>query len=98
MVIPFNSLDGILICDGKSNQDWNCSAPHGAGRLMSRTEAKKNITTEDAKEVMESVYASVTPVDESPLCYKSASMIENAIEPTATIVDRLKPVLNFKAK
>lgn len=98
MIIPFNSLDGILICEGKSNQDWNYSAPHGAGRIMSRTQAKNSITSDEAKAVMESVYASETPIDESPLCYKDPAMIENAIEPTATIVDRLKPVLNFKAK
>ena len=98
VIIPFNPVDGILICEGKSNPDWNYSAPHGAGRIMSRTQANKEITPERAKEVMQGVYASETPVDESPLCYKDASMIETAIDPTATIIDRLKPILNFKAK
>jgi tRNA-splicing ligase RtcB len=98
IIVPFNAKDGILICEGKSNAEWNNSAPHGAGRLMSRSQAKKEITPETAKEVMDGIYASVTPVDESQLCYKDASMIENAIGPTATIVNRLKPVVNFKAK
>lgn len=97
MVIPFNAKDGILICEGKSNPDWNFSACHGAGRVMSRSEAKKTITIEQAREVMEGVYASETPVDESKLCYKDATMIEEAIAPTATIVNRLKPIVNFKA-
>lgn len=97
MIIPFNPVDGILICEGKSNPDWNYSAPHGAGRVMSRSQANREISVEQAKEAMSTVYASETPVDESPLCYKDASMIENAIGPTATILDRLKPIVNFKA-
>lgn len=98
MIIPFNSRDGILICAGKSNPDWNYSAPHGAGRILSRSEANRQITAERAKEIMSTVYASETPVDESPLCYKDAGMIEEAIEPTALIIDRLKPIVNFKAE
>jgi len=98
MVIPFNAVDGILICEGKSNPDWNFSACHGAGRVMSRSQAKKTITPEQAKEVMGDVYASETPVDESKLCYKDATMIEKAIAPTAKILYRLKPIVNFKAK
>jgi tRNA-splicing ligase RtcB len=96
-ILPFNSKDGILLCEGKSNPDFNYSAPHGAGRLMSRSDAKKVISVEDAKGAMDGVYASVTPQDESPLAYKPCEVIENAISPTATIIDRLNPVLNFKA-
>lgn len=98
-ILPFNAKDGILICEGKSNPDWNMSACHGAGRLMSRSEAKKQITPEQAKKLMDEagIYASITPVDESALAYKDSAMIEEAIKPTANIVNRLKPVVNFKA-
>lgn len=97
LIIPLNSRDGILICEGKSNPVWNCSAPHGAGRIMSRKQANSEITLEEADEVMSGVWGSVTPPDESPLCYKDAAMIEAAIGDTATILDRLTPILNLKA-
>ena len=96
MIIPFNPRDGILICDGKSNPDWNYSAPHGAGRVMSRSQAKKNITDEMAENAMKGIFASAKPKDESPLAYKDAKIIEEAIEPTANIFFRIKPVLNMK--
>lgn len=98
MVIPFNSRDGILICEGKSNKEWNYSAPHGSGRTKSRKKAKQEISKELASEVMSGVFATETPQDESPLCYKDASFIEDAIGPTATIINRIKPLINFKAK
>ncbi|MFH2096318.1 MAG: RtcB family protein [Bacteroidota bacterium] len=100
MIIPFNMRDGILLCRGKSNQDWNLSAPHGAGRVFSRSRAMKEIKLEDFKKSMEGIYSSSvssTTIDESPFAYKSAAMIEKAIEPTAEIIDRIVPVYNLKA-
>jgi RNA-splicing ligase RtcB len=99
MIIPFNMRDGILVCEGKSNAEWNCSAPHGAGRVMSRAQAKKRLELEEFKSQMEGVFStSVCPgtLDEAPGAYKDASVIEQAIEPTATIVNRIKPVHNMK--
>jgi len=97
MLIPFNPFDGLLICEGKSNPEWNFSAPHGAGRVMSRGKAKKTITKEMADEAMKGVYASSRPLDESPLVYKNSALIEKFIEPTAKIIDRIKPIMNLKA-
>ena len=99
MIIPFNMADGLLICEGKSNADWNFSAPHGAGRLMSRGEASRNVDIEKFKFRMKDVVSTSvgkSTLDESPQAYKNPKMIEEAIEPTATIVDRVKPILNLK--
>jgi RNA-splicing ligase RtcB len=100
MIIPFNMEDGLLVCEGKSNPEWNCSAPHGAGRLFSRSVAKKKLNLEAAKKSMsdKGIYSSNIPLDECKDAYKSAEVIEGAIEPTATIVHRVKPVLNMKDK
>jgi len=97
MLIPLNPKDGTLVCIGKGNADWNYSAPHGAGRLMSRSAAKKNITKEQAEKALEGVFASQKPLDESPLAYKSSSLIEESIGNTALIIDRIKPILNMKS-
>lgn len=98
MIIPFNMEDGILICEGKSNPEWNFSAPHGAGRVGSRSWAKKNLNLEDAKHRMEKkdIYFSTLPKDELKGAYKDPKIIEDAIEPTAVIIDRIKPVLAMK--
>ena len=101
MIIPFNMLDGILICKGKSNAEWNCSAPHGAGRLMSRGDALRNLDIETFRKEMENAGIFSTSVckstlDEAAGAYKPATMIERAIAPTAQIVDRLKPIHNLK--
>jgi RNA-splicing ligase RtcB len=98
MVIPFNMEDGLLFCEGKSNAEWNNSAPHGAGRLFSRSHAKKVLNLADAKRDMEKagVYSSNIPLDEVKDAYKDPAIIEACIEPTATIIDRVKPVLNMK--
>lgn len=102
MVIPFNMEDGLLICKGKGNSDWNYSAPHGAGRISSRKDAKKRAKKEGlvqkAKERMEAngVFASKLPADELRESYKDTKVIEEAIEPTAEIVDRIKPILAMK--
>jgi RNA-splicing ligase RtcB len=99
MIIPFNMRDGLLICKGKSNPEWNFSAPHGAGRIASRSEAKRNITLEKFKEAMNGIYSTSInkeTLDESPFAYKDAEIIEKAIEQTATIITKVKPVLNIK--
>ena len=101
MVIPFNMRDGILICEGKSNDDWNFSAPHGAGRIMSRGKAKEFVDLKDYQKVMKGIYSTSvcrSTIDESPFAYKNPDTIEKAIEPTATILERVKPVLNIKDK
>lgn len=97
MIIPFNPRDGILVCEGKSNPEWNYSAPHGAGRLMSRSKAKEIISDEDAEKALDGIFASQKPKDESPLAYKDSKIIEEAIEPTAKILFKIKPILNMKA-
>ena len=100
LLIPINMRDGSLLCVGKGNADWNYSAPHGAGRLMSRSKAKKQIAMQDFSESMSSVYStSVCPatLDEAPQAYKSMEEIVNAIEDTVSVIDVLKPIYNFKA-
>lgn len=99
-IIPMNMRDGSLIVKGKGNPDWNYSAPHGAGRLMSRTEAKNSIAMKDYKESMEGVYStciSAATVDESPQAYKPMQSIIDNISDTCEIVKVIKPVYNFKA-
>jgi len=100
MIIPFNMEDGILLCKGKSNPEWNYSAPHGSGRVASRTWAKQNLSLNEAKERMSNrgIYCSTMPLDETKLAYKDPKIIEQAIGPTAEIVNRLKPVLCCKGK
>jgi len=102
MLIPFNMEDGILVCEGKSNEEWNWSAPHGAGRLFGRGEMKRreDIVVKDIKARMRKNgnYATVIPKDEVKEAYKDPAFIEEAIKPTATIVDRLIPVITLKAK
>lgn len=100
LLIPINMRDGSLICVGKGNQDWNCSAPHGAGRLMSRRAAFNALSMEEFKREMEGIYTTcVLPdtLDESPMAYKSMDEIVDQIGPTAEIVERIRPVYNFKA-
>lgn len=100
LVVPLNMKDGSLICIGKGNPDWNYSSPHGAGRLYSRTDAKNNISMTDFKESMKGIFSTSVnkgTLDEAPQAYKPAEFIERAIEPTATVVEHLKPIYNFKA-
>jgi RNA-splicing ligase RtcB len=99
MIIPFNMRDGILICKGKSNPEWNYSAPHGAGRVLSRSQAKKKLDLAEFKKQMSNIYSTSvcqSTLDEAPGAYKDAAIIEAAIEPTAEIIDRIKPILNMK--
>ena len=100
LLIPINMRDGSLICTGKGNDDWNQSAPHGAGRLLSRGKALQTLTMEEFKKEMAGIYStSVTPqtLDESPMAYKKLEDIVNNITPTVTIERRILPVYNFKA-
>ena len=100
LLIPLNMRDGALICRGKGNADWNESAPHGAGRLMSRSEAKSSVSMRDYKESMKGIYTTCVSrgtLDESPFAYKPMDEIVKNIEPTAEIVSRLRPIYNFKA-
>lgn len=100
LLIPMNMRDGSLLCIGKGNGDWNESAPHGAGRLMSRRQARETISIGEYKESMKNVYStcvSVDTIDEAPDAYKSMREIVDCIQPTCAIVDVIKPVYNFKA-
>jgi len=100
LLIPINMRDGALICLGRGSEDWNCSAPHGAGRLMSRKGAFASLSMEEYRAEMAGVYTTcVTPetLDESPMAYKSPDEIVSQIGPTAGIVERIRPVYNFKA-
>lgn len=100
LIIPLNMRDGSLICVGKGNPDWNYSAPHGAGRVLSRADAKNSISMSDYKESMEGIYTTcITPetVDESPFAYKPMEEILDNIEDTVTVEKKLHPVYNFKA-
>lgn len=99
-MIPLNMRDGSLICRGKGNPDWNYSAPHGAGRLMSRTQAKNLLTLTQYKEIMAGIYTTSVnkkTLDECPLAYKPLEEIISNIGDTVEIVDHIKPIYNFKA-
>lgn len=101
VLIPFNMRDGSVIATGKGNSDWNYSAPHGAGRSMSRSKARKTLSLTDYQNHMAGIYSSSVSsktIDEAPLAYKPAREIIAALEPTVEIQKRLKPVYNFKAQ
>lgn len=101
LLIPMNMRDGSLLCKGKGNDDWLYSAPHGAGRLMSRAKAKETLKMDDFTEAMTGIYTTSVckeTLDEAPMAYKPAQEIIEAIKPTVMILDVLKPVYNFKAK
>ncbi len=100
VLIPMNMRDGSLICIGKGNEDWNFSAPHGAGRLMSRSAAKQSITLTQFEKAMEGIYSSTvnkSTIDEAPQAYKPMEEIVANIGETADIVKTIKPIYNFKA-
>lgn len=101
-IIPFNSADGSALCKGKGNKDWNESAPHGAGRLMSRGKAFETLDYKEyqARLAANGVYSSTansSTLDEAPMAYKPMDAILSAIGPTVEVVDMLKPFYNFKA-
>ncbi len=100
LLIPINMRDGSLICIGKGNPDWNYSAPHGAGRLYSRMQAKKNFNIEEFRQTMKGIYTTSInedTLDECPMAYKNMDDIVNNIAPTAEIIKIIKPIYNFKA-
>lgn len=100
LIIPINMQDGCILGRGKGNEDWNNSAPHGAGRLLSRSQARSLLTVEDFKEDMNGIYtttANKSTIDESPRAYKSLDDIINFIDDTVSIEKIIKPVYNFKA-
>lgn len=100
LLIPINMRDGSLLCVGKGNEDWNYSAPHGAGRLMSRSKAKEAINMDDFVETMKDVYTTsvvTETLDEAPQAYKSIDEIKAAIVDTVNIIGVIKPIYNFKA-
>lgn len=100
LLIPINMRDGSLICIGKGNPDWNYSAPHGAGRLMSRSKAKELLDMEEYQESMSGIYTtsvSRETIDEAPQAYKPMDEIIRAVADTVEIEDIIKPIYNFKA-
>jgi RNA-splicing ligase RtcB len=100
LLIPLNMRDGSLICIGLGNPDWNYSAPHGAGRLMSRKDARESLDMREYKKSMEGIFSScvnVDTIDESPMAYKPMEDIIKQITPTAKILKVIKPIYNFKA-
>lgn len=100
LIIPMNMRDGSLICIGKGNDDWNQSAPHGAGRLMSRHKAKETLALSDYEQSMKGIFTTSVcrdTIDEAPMAYKPIEEIMECIEDTVSIVDIIKPVYNFKA-
>jgi RNA-splicing ligase RtcB len=100
ILVPMNMRDGSLLCLGKGNADWNYSAPHGAGRTMSRTEAKASITLTQYEKAMKGIYTTTVSratIDEAPFAYKDMQeVIENSSD-TMTVVKTIKPLYNFKA-
>ena len=100
VLIPINMKDGSVLAVGKGNPEWNYSAPHGAGRLMSRTKAKESLSMEEYKKAMEGIYTTSVnegTLDEAPMAYKSLNDIIDVIQETVEIIDIMKPVYNFKA-
>ncbi len=100
LLIPINMRDGSLICIGKGNNDWNQSAPHGAGRLMSRSKAKESFTVSEFKKQMDGIYTTSVnkdTLDECPMAYKGMDDILNNIDDTVEVVRVIKPIYNFKA-
>lgn len=100
VLIPINMRDGSLLCVGKGNPDWNCSAPHGAGRIMSRSAAKRAFTVSEFEKQMDGIYTTSVgkgTLDECPMTYKNIDEIIENIGDTVEILDIIKPVYNFKA-
>lgn len=100
LLVPINMRDGSLICIGKGNPDYNFSAPHGAGRLFSRSQAKKEFSINDYAKEMSGIYTTsvnMSTLDECPMAYKSIDDIINNILDTVTIIKQIKPIYNFKA-
>ena len=100
LLIPINMRDGSLVCIGRGDPEWNCSAPHGAGRLMSRKDAQKKLDLEEYRREMAGIYTTCvdrSTLDEAPMAYKALEEIVAHIGPTAQILERIVPIYNFKA-
>ena len=100
VLIPINMRDGSVLAIGRGNPEWNMSAPHGAGRLMSRTKAKEDLSLEEYQKTMEGIYTTSvneSTLDEAPMAYKSLDDIIDVIRDSVDVVDVMKPVFNFKA-
>ncbi|MCR3956345.1 MAG: RtcB family protein [Gudongella sp.] len=100
LLIPINMKEGSILARGKGNADWNFSAPHGAGRLLSRRDAKAKASLEDFRKAMEGIFSTSVhegTLDESPFAYKPMEEIIQRLDETVEIVDRIIPIYNFKA-
>lgn len=100
VLIPINMRDGSVLAIGKGNPDWNYSAPHGAGRIMSRTAAKEQLDLDEYRREMEGIYTTSVneaTLDEAPMAYKSLSDIIDVIQESVDVIEVLKPIYNFKA-
>ena len=100
VLIPINMRDGSILAVGKGNPEWNYSAPHGAGRLMSRAKAKNELSLEEYRKTMEGIYTTSVnenTLDEAPMAYKSPGDIIDVIQESVDVIEVLKPIYNFKA-
>ena len=100
VLIPINMRDGSVLAVGKGNAEWNYSAPHGAGRIMSRRVAKEQLNLEEFRETMKGIYTTSvneSTMDEAPMAYKSLEDIIDVIRDSVDIIDVMKPIYNFKA-
>ncbi len=100
VLIPINMRDGSVLAVGKGNPEWNYSAPHGAGRIMSRKKAKEELNLEEYRKTMAGIYTTSVKeetLDEAPMAYKALADIIDVIEDAVTILDVMKPIYNFKA-
>lgn len=100
VLIPINMRDGSVLAVGKGNPEWNYSAPHGAGRLMSRTKAKANLSMDEYRDTMKGIYTTSineNTLDEAPMAYKSLEDIIDVIRESVDVIDVMKPIYNFKA-
>lgn len=100
VLIPLNMRDGCIVAIGKGNEDWNCSAPHGAGRIMSRTRAKEMLSMKDYQKSMNDIFTTCvneSTIDESPMAYRPKREILDNIKDTVDVIDIIKPLYNFKA-
>ena len=100
VLIPINMRDGSIIAMGKGNPEWNYSAPHGAGRVMSRATAKQTVNIDEYREAMKGIYTTSVnenTIDEAPMVYKSLDDIIDVINESVDIIEVIKPVFNFKS-
>ena len=100
VLIPINMRDGSVLAIGKGNPEWNYSAPHGAGRLMSRSKAREELNMEEYRKAMEGIYTTsvnTETLDEAPMAYKSLEDIIDVIRESVDVIEVMKPIYNFKA-